>query len=111
MGGLSGTLSSLPGLHAPEILRVQIMDTAVAGQQGEGEALALMVTGGLIRLGTRGGEAVLMSPPVTRARLVWLLLLRGAEGVKVASEGVKAVRPKREVGTRDSVGGWVRVGG
>ena len=54
------------------------------------------------------GEAVLMSPPVTRARIVWLLLLRRAEA---ASEGAEAVRPKREVGTRDSVGGWVRVGG
>ena len=52
-----------------------------------------------------------MSPPVTRARLVWLLLLRGAEGAEAASEGAEAVRPKREVGTRDSVGGWVRVGG
>ena len=26
-----------------------------------------------------------MSPPVTRARIVWLLLLRGAEGSKEAS--------------------------
>ena len=52
-----------------------------------------------------------MSPPVTRARLVWLLLLRGAEGAEAASEGAEAVRPKRKVGTRDSVGGWVRVGG
>ena len=51
---------------------------------------------------------MLMSPPVTRARIVWLLLLRRAEA---ASEGAEAVQPKREVGTRDSVGGWVRVGG
>ena len=65
---------------------------------------------------TRGGEAVLMSPPVTRARLVWLLLLRGAEVARrradgAAEHGAEAVRPKREVGTRDSVGEWVRVGG
>ena len=53
-----------------------------------------------------------MSPPVTRARLVWLLLLRGAEGADGGlAEGAEAVRPKREVGTRDSVGGCVRVGG
>ena len=51
-----------------------------------------------------------MSPPVTRARIVWLLLLRGAEGAKEASEGAEAVRAKREVGTCDSVQGeWVRV--
>ena len=52
-----------------------------------------------------------MSPPVTRARIVWLLLLRGAEGAEAASEGAEAVRPKGEVGTRDSVGGGVWVGG
>ena len=51
-----------------------------------------------------------MSPPVTRARIVWLLLLRGAEGAEAVSEGAEAVRAKREVGTCDSVGEWVRVG-